>query len=572
MHGWSLARRLAVGQMLGLLVLTVLASALSYIHTRETVYRVEGDHVLATARLLAQEQEVRQAYATADPSQVLQPLAVAAAQQAEVSWVTFMDLDGTRLSHWLPNWVGTHYPGRIAPAVAGTEFVETSTTGTAGPSVRAVVPIRAATPGDTGAGQVIGVVSVGQRVSQLDIAVRAQIPTLLALAALVGIAGALASWALKRYLDRVTFGLGPEQLAQNFTFLDTALHNVNVGIVLLGPGGRLGLYNDRAAELLGLPTPSASTSPPGKGAAAPHVDDLHLPLPLAELLASRREARDELFSAGDRILVVNQHRTRTAPRSGLLPWRRPGLPDADNGSVVTLYDRTDVQHMNRELESTRSLTEALRSQTHEHANRLHTVLSLLELGRADRARELLSQGLETVGTPSGTLPDDDAEPAVSALLVAKSAQARERGVRMDYRNEIDSPTGISGRDLVTLLGNLLDNAIDAAADPDLDPTDRWVDAQARLEEDWLVLEVTDGGDGPSAADADRIFDLGWSTKPAGPAGRGMGLALVRQTARQLGGDVEVARDSGTVFTVEVPTGHRRAALVRSHEDDGIAHA
>lgn len=544
--------------MLGLLVLAAAAGWLSYAQTREAVYRVETDRVLATARLLAEDQEVQEAYALADPAQVLQPLALEAAGQAEVSWVTFLAPDGTRLSHWLPDWVGTHYPGRIEPALAGTAFVETSTTGTAGPSVRAVVPIRSARtqPGaEIGPAAVVGVVSVGQRVSELDIVVRAQVPTILGLAALVGTAGALASVVMNRYLDRTTFGLGPEQLAENFTFLDTALHNVNVGIVLLSPGGRLGLYNDRAAELLGLPAPYGSPAPVRDRAV--RVDELDLPGPLAELFASRREVRDELFTAGDRVLVVNQQLTSPTPRTGLLPWRPAGVGDDDNGTVVTLYDRTDVQEMNRELESTRSLTDALRAQTHEHANRLHTVLSLLEIGRADEARGLLTDGLQAVGSPIGDQPHADAEPAVTALLLAKSAQARERGVRMDHRLEIDEPTGLAAQDLVTLLGNLLDNAIDAVTDPTLPAQDRWVEAEVRLEDGWLTLQVADGGPGPSAEDREHIFDLGWSTKPAGPAGRGVGLALVRQTARHLGGDVELVQDSGTVFTVEVPA--RRGA-------------
>ncbi|WOP18558.1 ATP-binding protein [Raineyella sp. LH-20] len=552
MHAWSLARRLAVAQLLGLLVLTALASWVSYFYAREGVYRAQSDRVLTTARLLAQEQDVREAYASPDPTQVLEPVSLAAADRADVSWVTFLALDGTRLAHFRPDWVGSHYSGRLEPALSGSEFVETSTTGTAGPSVRALVPIRAQ-PGPDAAGApgpVIGIVSVGQTVSQLDIVARAQIPTILALAAAVGAAGLGASWLLHRYLERTTFGLGPRQLAENFTFLDTALHNVNVGIVLLAPDGCLGLYNDRAAELLGLPKPPEAGGHRG-GRATARIADLDLPAPLAGLLASRREARDELFLAGERILVVNQQRTRPVARPGLRPWRRSETP-ADNGTVVTLYDRTDVQRMNRELESTRSLTDALRSQTHEHANRLHTVLSLLELGRADQARELLTDGLHTVGTPLLSSPDLEAEPAVTALLLAKSAQARERGVRMDHRNEIDAPTGISPGDLVTLLGNLLDNAIDAADAAGLPPEDRWVDAEARLDGDWLVLQVADGGPGPSAADRERMYELGWSTKPAGPAGRGMGLALVRQTARQLGGQVDLVQDSGTVFTVEIP--------------------
>lgn len=50
----------------------------------------------------------------------------------------------------------------------------------------------------------------------------------------------------------------------------------------------------------------------------------------------------------------------------------------------------------------------------------------------------------------------------------------------------------------------------------------------------------------------RLFERGWSTKPAGAAGRGMGLWLTRRIAEEAGGVAEVATDSGTVFTVEVP--------------------
>ena len=47
-----------------------------------------------------------------------------------------------------------------------------------------------------------------------------------------------------------------------------------------------------------------------------------------------------------------------------------------------------------ELDSVRGLTEALRSQTHEAANRLHTVVSLVELGRTDEAVEFATAELE----------------------------------------------------------------------------------------------------------------------------------------------------------------------------------
>ena len=563
-HPWSIARRLASAQLLGLFALTLFAGWASFVQTRDTVHRLEGERVMSAAQLLAEEYEVIVAYGQDDPTEELQPLSVDAAARAEVSWVTFLTLDGTRLAHWMPEWVGTRYTGNISPATDGTAFVETSTTGQAGPSVRALVPIHSLPDGGTPVdpsggsstaqqfrnledGPIVGVVAVGQRVTQLDILARSHIPALLVVAGVIAVAGLLFNWILHRYLTRATLGLGPEQMAERFTFLDTALHNVAEGMVLISPQGHLRLYNDRAAELLGLP-PFGETL-------QLHVRDLDLPGPLTELLTSARPAQDELFTTGERLLVVNQHRIRPthsgAGRAGL-PLLRPGSRTQDQGTVVTVLDHTEVQEMNRELASTRSFTDALRSQTHEHANRLHTVLSMLELGRVDEARGFLTESMQLGGGADTQALDAGAEPAVVALLMAKAAQARERGVSLDHRVSVETPTGIPASDLVTVLGNLLDNAIDAVASSELPDEDRWVDAEARLEEGWLVLQVADGGPGPSPEDRERIFDLGWSTKPTGPDGRGVGLALVRQTAHRLGGHVELAQDSGTVFTVELP--------------------
>jgi len=562
MRRWSIARRLAVAQLAGLLLIAALATGVSYLQTRQTFYALERQHVVATAQLIADETRVREGFATADPSAALQALTLELPGPADVDWVTFFGTDATRVAHRDPALHGTRFPGDLSEVLSGRVSVDTVATGPAGMSLRALAPVLS----EADAGTVIGVVGVGRRVPELDIAVAAQVPRILLV---TGVLAALAlggSVLLGRYIARTTHGLGPEELAARFAVLDIALHNVSEGMVLLSPTGRLTLYNDRAAELLGLPAPGESGT---AGDRPLTVADLSLPAPLAALLTSGRPARDELYAVGERILVVNQ---RPARPGTVRPARRwPGFRRASprqpvtaqgagtqppagigTGRVVTLYDRTEVQEMNRELETTRSLTDALRSQTHEHANRLHTLYSLLELGRPEQARELIEGTLDARGTGTGLAKAAEAEPVLDALMIAKASQARERGVTMDHRNEVDSPTGVPAQDLVTLMGNLLDNAIDAATDPALGPEERWVDAEARLEGRWLVLQVADGGPGPSAEDLERIFELGWSTKPAGPAGRGVGLALVRQTARQLGGSVELARDSGTVFTVELP--------------------
>ena len=59
---------------------------------------------------------------------------------------------------------------------------------------------------------------------------------------------------------------------------------------------------------------------------------------------------------------------------------------------MTIRDRTDLQALTGELDTARGLTEALRSQAHESANRLHTVVSLIELDRAQEALQFATDG------------------------------------------------------------------------------------------------------------------------------------------------------------------------------------
>jgi two-component system CitB family sensor kinase len=202
-------------------------------------------------------------------------------------------------------------------------------------------------------------------------------------------------------------------------------------------------------------------------------------------------------------------------------------------------------------ESVRTLGEALRAQTHEHGNRMHTAVALLELGRTDEAIGILTE----TSRQSQTLVDQvaarrDGDPTVGALLLGKAAQARERGV--DWSAEIDPAaprSTLSPVDAVSVVGNLIDNALDAAA-AGAEP--RWVRvAFAPAPGGALALSVSDSGGGVAAELRDRIFEHGFSTKPAGAEGRGVGLALVRSIVEAAGGAVDLSADP-TTFQVVLP--------------------
>lgn len=206
-------------------------------------------------------------------------------------------------------------------------------------------------------------------------------------------------------------------------------------------------------------------------------------------------------------------------------------------------------------ESLRTLGEALRAQTHEHGNRMHTAVALLELGRADEAIDILTE----TSRQSQSLVDQvtarqAGDPAVGALLLGKASQAKERGI--DWRLHIDPETPrspLSPVDSVAVLGNLIDNAMDAASTG----SERWVEVTLEPSTDGgILLAVSDSGPGIAPDIRTRIFTHGFSTKPAGSSGRGVGLALVQSVVLGAGGTVDLEADP-TTFRVVLPPQRRR---------------
>ncbi|WP_337026674.1 sensor histidine kinase [Microbacterium sp. LB16] len=208
-------------------------------------------------------------------------------------------------------------------------------------------------------------------------------------------------------------------------------------------------------------------------------------------------------------------------------------------------------------ESIRTLGDALRAQTHEHGNRMHAAVALLELDRRDEAIEILTE----TSRQSQSLVDQvtarrHGDPAVGALLLGKASQAKERGIDWRVHIEPETPrTPLSPVDAVSVLGNLIDNAMDAAAESD----DRWVQVSLRPgDQDSIVLDISDSGPGIAPELRERIFDQGYSTKPAGAEGRGVGLALVHSVVTGAGGTVTVTGEP-TTFRVVLPrAGSRRS--------------
>ncbi|MET8545602.1 ATP-binding protein [Kitasatospora sp. NPDC004799] len=578
----SLAGQLFVVQVVIVAVVVAGGAVLAYLFTAGRTEDAARRQVTAVAHAVADSPSVRAAVGGPDPTAVLQPYAEQVRADTGVSFITVMDTDGVRWTHPLPEQIGRTYLGHIDWALAGQTRSETYV-GTLGPSVRVVTPVW------DDRHRVVALVSVGLTVESISAQLSGPLLSLAGVAVAALAVGGVGTYLANSRLRRHTHGMGPAELSHLYEYHQATLHAVREGLVLLDRSHRVVLCNDAARELLGLA---------GEVEGRP-VAELGLPEALVAAVLGEEPARDEVHLTAERVVVLNTSTIGTG--TGL-------------GRVVTLRDHTELQALSGELDSVRGFTEALGAQAHEAANRLHAVVSLIELGRHEQAVAFATAELELAQQLTDRVVAAVGEPVLAALLLGKAAQAAERGVELTLTEDsrIDDgvlPPGLSPRDLITLLGNLIDNAVDAAiagaagspVPPEVTVTARIVEGRGRggrdrterdggdggcggdgdgagAVGDCLLLRVADTGEGIDPGAVEDVFRRGWSTKQDG-RGHGLGLALVAQTARRNGGTVEVGRDRGAVLTVRLPlagrptgpTGGPGASTDGSEESGGRAY-
>ncbi|GAA2305643.1 sensor histidine kinase [Streptomyces hawaiiensis] len=435
----------------------------------------------------------------------------------KAEYIVVMDWRGVRWSHTDPKQIGGTVSTDPGQALAGKEVMEIDS-GTLGRSARGKVPLRDSD------GHVIGAVSVGIAYDSVRARLIHAIPGLLAYAGGALAVGALAAWVISRRVQRQTRDLAFSDIAALLSEREAMLHGIREGVVALDRTGRIRLVNDEAQRLLGLGETVVGRSP----------DEALGTGRTADVLAGRVTGTDLLTVRGQRVLVANR------------------MPTDDGGAVATLRDRTELEQLGRELDSTRGLIDALRAQDHEHANRMHTLLGLLELEMYDDAVEFVGEVVGDHRATAEQVTERIEDPLLAALLVGKATVAAERGVALWVSDRTRLPDRlVDPQGLVTVVGNLVDNALDAVAG---EPHAR-VEVELRAEGRTAILRVRDTGPGVPPEHRELIFTSGWSTKkPPAHRERGIGLSLVRRLAERQGGSATVgeAHGGGAEFTVVLP--------------------
>lgn len=505
----SLAGQAFVLQLVVLAMMIAIAAVLAVIDARYTNDVTTEHEVTDVAVSVAQAPSTRAAVLSDNPSAQLQPVTERIRVQTGMDFIVVMAPDRTRFTHTNPERIGQPFSGTIDRALAGETFTETFT-GTLGPSIRAVTPVY---DGD----RIVALVSAGVTRARIGDQVATQLPKIMGVAAAGLAAAALGSFLLSRRLRRQTLGLAPDELRVMYEHHDAVLHSIHEGLVVFGAGEEAEVVNDEARRLLDLP----------EGVV------LRGDLPVSMRRMSWGAVRDEMHVTNDRILLVNQDVVASQGRA--------------LGTVMTIRDHTELRSVLGELDSVRGFAESLRAQAHESANRLHTVITMVELGRYREAVEFATAELRLSQSLIDRMMGAVGDPALAALLLGKVDQAAERNVELTISADtaLDATAPLSAREAVTLVGNLIDNAIDAAAAS----AGAWVEVAVRQADSDLFLRIADSGPGMSAEAFARAAERGYTTKDDH---QGLGLALVHRVVARHGGTIDARREPESAVTVTIP--------------------
>jgi two-component system CitB family sensor kinase len=541
-----LSSQIFVGQ-LAILVVTVLVGFWLFARQEQAALNTEyKQQALTIAQTVAGIPEVGSCLETEGEAcgDNIQQIATRVRDETDASYVVVIDMNRVRHSHPDPALIGQKVTESIITIDGrphtGFDF------GATGWSANGKAPLYGPD------GVMVGEVSVGIPMSKLSVAWHSELLLYGAWFAIALAVGASASWLLARRLKRRTFGLELDEIAKLLQEREATLHGIREGVIAFDRAARVTMINDEARRLLGL----------GAAQVGGRLDDLVPPGRLRDVLSGEAAGRDEVVLTDDYCLTVNR-----------MPVSLAGRP---HGAVVTLRDRTELSGLLRELDSVRGLTDALRAQQHEFANRMHTVAGLLELGEPEEALHFLTDLHGAEAAFAETVRSRIASPLIVGLILGKAAVAGERGIELVLTDDAwlgESPEKVQA--LTTILGNLIDNAFEALSGPDAvgvavpgtssgsGPTrarDPRVEVAVVEGEDGITVRVADNGPGIPAGAAESVFADGYTTKhaDAGPLRRGLGLALVHRLVQRLGGRITVTEGAGAVFTVHLPHARGRA--------------
>ncbi|WP_237563712.1 ATP-binding protein [Halalkalibacter okhensis] len=494
---------------------SVMTIGWNMIHNITDAFEKEiGERAIAIARTVAQMPDIVQHVGVDGGEVTIQPIAERTRKATNVDYIVIIDMNSIRYSHPNEELIGeTFVGGDELEALSNREYLSIAQ-GTLGNATRAFVPIM-----DDEEAEQVGVAVVGILTPTLQAIITTysrDIFTALIWGLLIGLVGSL---LLARSVKKQTFGLEPYEIAKLVEERSAVMQAMNIGIIALDENGQITFMNRLAKRYI-----------QGEKSKFLSLLEKIFHIPCAEQLTNDQQE-----------LMINRN-VVYFDKNYLISMYPIYVKANFTGTLVTMIDRTDATRLAEELTGVKALVDALRAQNHEYMNKLHSIAGLIQLERTDDALDIIID--ETVDEESIILflKERFTDYSVSGLLLGKRSRAKELGITfsIDSNSYLTEQYGsLSSGEMVTIIGNLIENAFESFGNT---ADKKIVECLIKIDNNHLLIRVTDNGRGMTKEIQEKILMYGFSTKDK--EGRGIGLALVQQIVSAHNGNISVDSEEG----------------------------
>lgn len=497
---------------------------LTFQQVEKTVETQMGNNAMDLAMTISSMNVIQETLATTKDYRVIQNKVESFRKKTRFQYIIVMDMDGIKYSYPYENGLGKKYisGGEERVLKEGEAYISADRNVLIS-AIRAFVPVYYN-------GKQVGAVLVGllNDTVNKEIAVHIFIFKLtLGVGLLISIIGAaILSFTIKKTI----FGLEPKEIALLLGQRDIILQSLKNGIVAINQEGEIMLFNKTAKEVLGLKDEDV-----GKNISLAYIDEM------MEVLRTGDPVYNQEIKIGPAKILLCSHT--------LLKDHK----DETIGVVSSFQDLTEVKQMAEELTGIKRMTQALRAQSHEFMNKLHTISGLIQLEEYDKAVEYISDISQQRQEIFSVLNNKIKNLHIAGLLLAKYNKAAE--LRIDLEIDADSnvtriPENITVDEICSIVGNLIENAIDELVKLE----NGKIMVKLNSDEEGLSIWIKDNGPGIKKEIRDTIFSRGTSTKEGK---RGLGLWIVKRIIDGAGGTIEMIQDHGTIWDIFIPMERRR---------------
>ncbi|HIC1975613.1 TPA: citrate sensor histidine kinase CitA [Klebsiella pneumoniae] len=445
---------------------------------------------------------------------------------SDATYITVGDASGQRLYHVNPDEIGKSMEGGDSDeALINAKSYVSVRKGSLGSSLRGKSPIQDAT------GKVIGIVSVGYTIEQLENWLSLQISSLLIPMAIMLLLLLFCARRFSLHIKKQMLNMEPQQLSQLLIQQSVLFESVFEGLIAIDSVYKITAINQTARRLLNLSQPEPTLI--GKRISSVISQEVFF------YDAPQTNKKDE-------IVTFNQIKV-IASRMAVI------LNNEPQGWVISFRSKDDINTLSLQLSQVQQYADNLRAVQHEHRNLISTIAGLLFLKRYNQALELIQQQSESHQKVIDFIARNFQDNHLAGLLIGKYYRAKELGLELifDPACFVDRlPTALSHNEWISIVGNLLDNAYNASLRQP--QGSKQIECLINSDGQEVIIEIADQGCGIDEALRDRIFERGVTSSAS--KDHGIGLWLVRSYVEQAGGSIVVENNIpfGTIFTLYIP--------------------